>query len=157
MNPLATDVVFELFGVSVTNTMLTGTLVTIVLAIVAVALRLSLSIWPPGAQVAAEHVIEAWQSLADNAGGKRARRFVPLVGSAFVFILFANWIGALPLKHIRTINSDGNSVELIRSDNSDLNLTAAVALMVVVLVELLEMRSLGITNYAKGLVVPNPL
>jgi F0F1-type ATP synthase membrane subunit a len=75
MNPLATDVVFEPFGLPVTNTMLTGTLVTIVLAIVTVVLRLSLSIWPSRAQVAAEYVIELWQSLADNAGGKRAQRF----------------------------------------------------------------------------------
>src|ERR1043165_3559409 len=112
MNPLATDVVFEFFGVPLTNTMLSGTLVTIVLAIVAVALRLSLSIWPSRTQVAAEQAIELWQSLANNAGGKRARRFVPLVGSAFVFILFANWIGALPLKHIRTINPDGHSGEI---------------------------------------------
>src|SRR5690349_21275569 len=157
MNPLATDVLFEPFGVPVTNTMLTGTLVTIVLVIVAVALRLSLSIWPSRGQVAAEQVIELWQSLADNAGGKRARRFVPLVGSAFVFILFANWLGALPLKHVRTINPDGNSVELIRSATSDLNLTVAVAMMVVVLVELLEIRSLGLKGYVKALVVPNPL
>jgi F-type H+-transporting ATPase subunit a len=157
MNPLATDVVFVLFGVSVTNTMFTGTLVTIALALVAVVLRLTLSIWPSRAQVAAEQLIEAWHGLAENAGGKRAHRFVPLVGSAFVFILLANWIGALPLKHIRTINPEGNSVELIRSATSDLNLTAAVALMVVVLVEVLEVRSLGLVQYLKGLVVPNPL
>ena len=157
MNPLATDVVMQLFGVQVTNTMLTGTLVTIVLALVAVVLRLTLSIWPSRAQVAAERLIEAWQDLAENAGGTRAHRFVPLVGSAFVFILLANWIGALPLKHIRTINPEGTSVELIRSATSDLNLTAAVALMVVVLVEMLEIRSLGLVQYVKGLVVPNPL
>ncbi len=157
MNPLATDVVMQLFGVQVTNTMLTGTLVTIVLALVAVVLRLTLSIWPSRAQVAAEGLIQGWQSLAEAAGGRRAHRFVPLVGSAFVFILFANWIGALPLKHIRTINSEGTSVELIRSATSDLNLTAAVALMVVVLVEVLEIRSLGLVQYLKGLVVPNPL
>jgi F-type H+-transporting ATPase subunit a len=157
MNPLATDVVMQLFGVQVTNTMLTGTVVTIVLALVAVVLRLTLSIWPSRAQVAAERLIEAWQDLAENAGGTRAHRFVPLVGSAFLFILFANWIGALPLKHIRTINPEGTSVELIRSATSDLNLTAAVALMVVVLVEVLEIRSLGPVQYLKGLVVPNPL
>jgi hypothetical protein len=68
-----------------------------------------------------------------------------------------DWIGALPLKHIRTINPDGHSVELIRSATSDLNLTAAVALMVVVLVEVLEMRALGMRQYVKGLVIPNPL
>jgi F-type H+-transporting ATPase subunit a len=157
MSPLATDVVFELFNLPVTNTMLTGALVTIALAIVAIVLRLTLSIWPSRAQLAAEQLIEGWQSLAESAGGKRAHRFVPLVGSAFVFILFANWVGALPLKHIRTINPDGQSVELIRSATSDLNLTAAVALMVVVLVELLEVRSLGVVQYLKGLVVPNPM
>jgi F-type H+-transporting ATPase subunit a len=157
MNPLATDVVFDLFGVPVTNTMLTGTLVTIVLAIVASALRLMLNLWPSRAQVVAEQVIEAWHSLAENAGGTRAQRFVPLVGSAFVFILFANWVGALPLKHIRTINPDGHSVELVRSATSDLNLTVAVALMVVILVEFLEMRAVGMRHYLKGLVIPNPL
>jgi F-type H+-transporting ATPase subunit a len=157
MSPLATDVVFELAGVLVTNTMFTGTLVTIALATVAVVLRLTLGIWPSRVQVAAEQFIETWQRLGESAGGKRAHRFVPLVGSAFVFILFANWIGALPLKHIKTVNPDGNSVEMIRSATSDLNLTAAVALMVVILAELLEVRSLGLVQYVKGLVVPNPM
>jgi F0F1-type ATP synthase membrane subunit a len=40
---------------------------------------------------------------------------------------------------------------------SDLNFTAAVALMVVVLVEALEIRTLGVPRYLKGPVIPNPL
>jgi F-type H+-transporting ATPase subunit a len=155
---LGADLVVEAWGgIRVTNTMLSASLVTLVLTLIAVALRLTLSMWPSRVQVVAEMVIEGWQRLAETAGGPRAQRFVPLVGSAFGFILFANWLGALPFKHIRVVNPDGQSVELIRSATSDLNLTAAVALMVVVLVEVLEVRALGLLGYLKGLIIPNPL
>jgi F-type H+-transporting ATPase subunit a len=158
MTNLGTDVVFKAFGgIPVTNTMLTGSLVALVLVAAAAALRLALDVWPSRAQVAAELFIEAWQSLADSAGGVRARRFVPLVGSAFLFILCANWFGALPVRQLRTINPSGDSVELFRSATSDLNFTAAVALMLVGLVEVLEIRAVGLPRYLKGLVIPNPL
>jgi F-type H+-transporting ATPase subunit a len=158
MTRLNTDVVFELLGMlPVTNTMLTTSLVTLVLILIAAMLRLTLNVWPSRVQVAAELLIEAWQRLAESAGGKRAHQFVPLVGTAFVFILFANWFGALPFKHITFTNAEGQSVELLRSATSDLNLTAAVALMVIVLVEVLEVRALGGLHYLKSLVVPNPL
>jgi F-type H+-transporting ATPase subunit a len=154
---LNTDLVFELLGIPVTNTMLTTSLVALVLIVIAAILRLTLSIWPSRAQVAAEMLVEAWQRLAQAAGGTRAYRFVPLVGTAFIFILFANWLGALPFKHITITNPDGQNVELLRSATSDLNLTASVALMVIVLVEVLEVRALGPLRYLKGLVVPNPM
>jgi F-type H+-transporting ATPase subunit a len=158
MTHLGTDVVFELFGtISVTNTMLTGSLVALVITGLAAVLRLALNQWPSRAQVGAELLIETWQNLADSAGGIRARRFVPLVGSAFLFILFSNWFGALPFKHLKTINPDGDSVDVFRAATSDLNLTAAVALMVVVLVEVLEVRTLGVPRYLKSLVIPNPI
>jgi F-type H+-transporting ATPase subunit a len=158
MTNLGTDVVFKAFGgIAVTNTMLTGSLVALMIVAAAAALRLALNVWPSRAQVAAELFIEMWQSLADSAGGARARRFVPLVGSAFLFILFANWFGALPVKQLKTINPAGESVELFRSATSDLNFTAAIALMLVGLVEVLEIRAVGLPRYLKGLVIPNPL
>ena len=155
---LGTDVVFELFGwLAVTNTMLTASWVTGVLILVAVLMRLSLSLWPSRAQSAAELLVETWLKIAETAGGPRARRFVPLVGTAFIFILFANWFGALPLKHIHIVSPAGQPVELFRAPTSDLNLTAAIALMVVLVVEALEMRGLGPLRYVKSLVVPNPM
>jgi F-type H+-transporting ATPase subunit a len=158
MTRLGTDVVLDAFGrIAVTNTMLTGSLVALILIAAASGLRLALHLWPSRAQVAAELFVETWQGLADSAGGVRARRFVPLVGSAFLFILCANWLGALPVNQLRTINPAGESVGVLRSATSDLNFTAAVALMVVVLVEALEIRTLGIPRYLKGLVIPNPL
>jgi F-type H+-transporting ATPase subunit a len=158
MTDLGADVVFHAVGgIAVTNSMLTGSLVALVMLAAAAALRLSFNLWPSRPQVAAELFIEMWQRLADSAGGIRARRFVPLVGSAFLFILFHNWFGALPIIYLKTLNPAGESVDIFRSSTSDLNFTAALALMIVVLVEILEIRTLGLLRYLKGLVIPNPL
>jgi F-type H+-transporting ATPase subunit a len=124
---------------------------------VAAVLRLTLSVQPSRAQVAAELFIEAWRNMADVSGGVRARRFVPLVGSAFLFILLANWFGALPLKDLQIVNPAGERVDLFRSATSDLNFTAALAVMLVLLVEIVEVRAVGFPRYLKSLVVPNPL
>jgi F-type H+-transporting ATPase subunit a len=155
---LGTDIVFVAFGtIAVTNAMLTGSLVALMLVAVAAVFRLTLKMRPSRAQVAAELFIETWQRLADSTGGEHARRFVPLVGSAFLFILVANLFGALPFRDLKTVNHAGESVDLFRAATSDLNFTAAIALMVVVLVEILELRSLGFRRYVKSLVFPNPL
>jgi F-type H+-transporting ATPase subunit a len=155
---LSSEMVFELFGwLPVTNTMLTASGATLVLILAAALIRLSLSLWPSRAQSAAELLVETWLRIAETAGGPRARRFVPLVGTAFIFILFANWFGALPLKHVHVVSPSGQFVELFRAPTSDLNLTAAIAVMVVLVVEALEMRGLGPLGYMKALVVPNPM
>ena len=155
---LQTDVVLALFGVvPLTNTMLTASTVTAVLIGVAALLRCKLGHLPSGIQNIGELFVETWLAIAERTGGRRARRFVPLVGTAFVFILAANVLGTLPLKHLRVINPDGQAVELFRAATSDLNLTVAMALIVVVAVEVLEIYTLGLRRYLKSLVIPNPM
>jgi F-type H+-transporting ATPase subunit a len=46
---------------------------------------------------------------------------------------------------------------LFRSANSDLNLTAAMAILMIVLAEFFELRAMGGLPYIKGLFVPNPM
>jgi F-type H+-transporting ATPase subunit a len=46
---------------------------------------------------------------------------------------------------------------MFRAATSDLNLTAAVALIVVLVVEALEIRAIGPLRYTKSLVIPNPM
>jgi F-type H+-transporting ATPase subunit a len=155
---LQTDVVFTLLGaLPVTSTMLTAWCVTALLIGAAAVLRLSLKARPSGLQNAAELFVETWLAIADRTGGRRARRFVPLVGTAFVFILCANVLGALPLKHLKLVNADGQTIDLFRAATSDLNLTAAMGLIVVLLVEALEVSALGLRGYLRSLVMPNPL
>jgi F-type H+-transporting ATPase subunit a len=137
--------------------MLTAWCVTAVLIGAAALLRLRLRTRPSGVQHLAELFVETWLALAERTGGRAARRFVPLVGTAFVFILAANVFGTLPLKHLTVIDGDGHLVEVVRAPTSDLNLTAAMALIIALVVEVLEVGTLGVRRYLTSLVIPNPL
>src|ERR1700687_291513 len=88
---------------------------------------------------------------------RRGRRFMPLVATAFLFILFSNWFGTLPIGYIFIRNPEGIEVPIFRSANSDLNVTAAMAILMIVLAEFYELRSLGLFGYLKGLLIPNPM
>jgi F-type H+-transporting ATPase subunit a len=45
----------------------------------------------------------------------------------------------------------------LRSPNSDLNVTAAMAILMIFLAEFFEFRSFGLGGYLKGLLIPNPM
>ncbi|MFN0072042.1 MAG: F0F1 ATP synthase subunit A [Chloroflexota bacterium] len=145
--PEATKI-FSLAGIPVTNTVLSAWLVMAVLLLVAWAVTRNLKAVPSGAQNVVEAIIEAWIGVIEQVAGKRGRMFVPLVVTAFLFILGNNWIGLLPIF--------GN-VTWFRSANSDLNLTAAMAIVVFISVQVWGIKSMGVGGYLKEFVVPNPL
>src|SRR5205814_2837574 len=72
-------------------------------------------------------------------------------------ILFSNWFGTLPIGYFLVRNAEGQQVPLFRSADSDLNITAAMAIMMIALAEFFELRSLGLFGYLTGLFLPNPL
>lgn len=155
------DLLFYLFGVPwlpVTNTLLTAWIVMIILVLFAFFSTRNMRQMPSGVQNLWEMIVEVWVGLAENTmGPRRGRRFMPLIATAFLFILFSNWFGTLPIAYFTVTNVEGEHVELLRSANSDLNITAAMAVTMIVLAEFFELRSLGLFGYIKGLVLPNPL
>lgn len=152
------DVLFNLFGaLPVTNTILTAWIVMAVLVLCAGLSTRQMKMVPSGFQNLWEMIIEIWLGVLHQTMGARGRRFLPLVCTAFLFILFSNWFGILPIVQFAVTDVEGNRVPLIRSANSDLNLTAAMAVLVIVLAEFWEFRSLGPLGYLKGLFLPNVL
>jgi F-type H+-transporting ATPase subunit a len=103
-------------------------------------------------------ILEMWSGVAENTmGPRRGRRFLPLIATAFLFIVFSNWIGTLPISYFTVVNEEHHTVPLFRSANSDLNITAAMAILMIALAEFFELRSLGGLGYLKGLFIPNPM
>jgi F-type H+-transporting ATPase subunit a len=155
------EVVFFLFGnpaLAITNTIFTAWVVIIILVLFAYFSNRNMQLLPSGMQNLWEMIIEWWVGVTEQTmGARRGRRFLPLVTTAFLFILFSNWFGVLPISYLTVVNPEGERVALLRSSNSDLNVTAAMAIIMIGLAELFELRSLGIFGYIKGLVVPNPL
>src|SRR5919198_1174936 len=91
---------------------------------------------PSGVQNFWELIVELWVGVTEQTmGPRRGRRFMPLVATAFLFILFSNWFGTLPIGYLSITNAEGEPVPLFRSSDSDLNVTAAMAIMMILIAE----------------------
>ena len=81
----------------ITNTMVATWIAILVLVAISFFATRRLSDIPRGLQNVVEIVIEGFLALSESvAGPERARRFLPLVMTIFIFIVAANWIGILP-------------------------------------------------------------
>jgi len=76
-------------------------------------------------------------------------KVLSLVLTIFLFILTANWMEFIPgVGSIKFFNGE-HSVPLLRSVNTDLNVTIALAMVSVIVIEILGFVFLGIKNYGK--------
>ncbi|MEK7452293.1 MAG: FoF1 ATP synthase subunit a [Patescibacteria group bacterium] len=101
----------------------------------------------------AEGIIEFMLSEIQKVTGSasRARQFLPIVGTIFLFILFSNWIGLFPGTGSIGIWETHNGVKVLipflRSAASDLNFTLAIALFAVLASHVIGLRAVGGVNH----------
>ena len=93
--PITAGPVF--LGFSITNTMLTTWITIVLLVVVSILATHRMNDVPVGLQNFMEAIVEFFLDLCEKvAGPERARRFLPLVLTIFLFIVAANWMGVLP-------------------------------------------------------------
>lgn len=139
--PIQPEVIFTIADrIPVTNTLITSWIVIVVLVTFSLFSTRSMQIVPKGIQNLAEAVVEVLLALGEQVAGARARSFLPLVATLFLYILFSNWIGILP---------GFGSIPVLRSSNSDLSITAAMALTVFVWVQVVGLRADPKTYFVK--------
>lgn len=139
--PLLPEKIFELGGLPVTNTLLTSWIAALVLILFSVVAARNMRLAPSGLQNVAEAIVELLLGLSEQVAGARARAFLPLVATLFLFILFSNWIGILP--GVGTLQINHHAV--LRSANSDLSITAAMAVIVFFWVQISGLRTGGLS------------
>jgi F-type H+-transporting ATPase subunit a len=150
--------IFSIFGIPVTNTIFTAWVVIAILVLFAYFSTRNMKLIPSGAQNVWELIIELWVGVSEQTmGRRRGRRFMPLVATAFLFILFSNWFGTLPISYLVINTTTGQEVPIFRSADSDLNVTASMAVMMIAIAEFFELKTLGLLGYIKGLLIPNPM
>ncbi len=142
--PILPQVIFTAGPLVITNTLLTSWIAVALLMLLAVLATRKMQLVPSGFQNFAEAIVELLLTLGEQAAGPQARKFIPLVGSLFLYIWFANWLGILP---------GVGTIPLFRSPNSDLSMTFAMALIVFVWVQVTGLQS-GPKEYFKKFVWP---
>jgi len=95
---LPSETIFHIGGWAVRNTVVTSWLVTIFLAAASyVSTRKSQLVPARFLQNFVEAVIEWMYGVVEDAAGEaNARRFFPIVGTIFLYVICSNWFGLLP-------------------------------------------------------------
>ena len=86
----------------------------------------NLSIFPSKLQLIFEKILGYFKDIADGMIGKDGKKHFPLIMSLFLFIVTANLMGQLPLRMIELQHGE------IASPTNDINLTAGLAIIVLV-------------------------
>src|SRR5262245_32190864 len=102
---------------------------------------------PRGLQLFFETVTGAIERQVEDTMGVRTAPFViPLATTLFLFILIANWLAIIPT---------GHHPEYVPPPASDVNLTYALALLVIVWMHVAGVRRRGFRGYYHHLVTPH--
>jgi F-type H+-transporting ATPase subunit a len=128
------------YGLDLDTIWSTGAAMVIVIAM-GLYLRAKATSGVPGKlQLAWEMGVEAVQQQVRGTIGPRGAAVVPLAVALFVFILVANWFSVLGI---------GSEIEWLGPPTSDINVTLALAFIVIVPVHIASIRSRGLLGYVK--------
>ena len=96
-----------------------------------------------------EVIVKFVRDQIESMMGRKADRFIPLVGSLFIFILVANWTALLPIPFF----VDG-AVEWYIPPTASISTTAALSLIVMCSVFTFGMEKFGVIRYFKRFFEP---
>jgi len=142
--------VWHIFGVTLNGDTISATLVAGgIILLLGVLLRRSFNAQNPGKlQIFFETTVQQVEDQVDSTMGIQVAPFVvPLALGLFLFILIANWLALIP--------SPGDPEYLI-PPASDVNLTYALALFVIVTMHVTGVRKRGFKGYYHHLLTPSP-
>lgn len=87
---------------------------------------------PSGFQNFLEWIVESVEKLILGILGMDGIKYVPFLGTLFIYILSMNWFGMIPL---------------MKSPSSSLSITGAFAIVVFVFVQFLNIRNMGVLGF----------
>lgn len=158
---LAPEVITHIGNFPVTNTLLVAWITMAILIVISFFVTRKVSMIPGRIQNLFEMIIDTgWTTTADLAHSK-SKVFFPIVMTFFIFIFAANILGLFP--GFGTIgiweNHDGHQVfvPILRSMNSDLNMTLSLAIVSAVATHYFAVKYLGWKDYLGKWVSLNPI
>lgn len=152
---IAAEPIAYIGGFPITNSMLVGWVMSIVLIAFGLWAARSAQLVPRGIHNAFEAVIELILKLIDSVIKNRehARRIFPLIATIFLFVLAVNWAGLLPgmggaVGVLEEHEGKQVIISFIRATSADLNFTLALAIISVATAQVVGIASIGFFKYA---------
>lgn len=149
---LAAEKIGSFLGVPITNTLLMSWVVLTILVLIALTLGVRVRMVPGRVQTLFEWVLSSvHEYVAETLESKDlARRFFPLLMTIFLFIFTANLIEFTPgIGSIGFFHANGEFTPLLRSVNTDLNVTLTLALISFFVIEITGVAVMGAWNYSQ--------
>jgi len=153
---ISAEPLFSLFGIPITNSILTSWIITLVILIPIIIA--SFSFRHKGSlskgQLFLEILVEGLYNLVESiAGSSKAKVFFPLVATFFIYIVPANWSGLLPgagsIGFTGNLHGEEVFIPFLRGPTADINTTLALALISMVMVQVYGFRYQGLAYLKK--------
>ena len=148
---ISNHVTRKVFGLSLELDVVWSTLIAgvIVIGLGLLTARRATSGVPGRLQLFFETTVDQVNQLVESTVGPAGVRIVPLALALFLFILTANWLEVIP-------SSPRGGTEYLPSPTANVNLTYAMALIVIVIVHAASIRTRGLRGYVKHYFQPFP-
>ena len=117
---LTGEPLFSIGPVSYTNAHLTMLIVVVFISTVAFFATRRMQDRPAGLQNLVEMLVDGLGAFVEGIGGPTARRYLPLFGTLFLFIVLSNWLSIVPFV---------GQVTWLHSPTADYHITFAMALV----------------------------
>lgn len=143
--PVRPETLFTIGSFEVTNAIVLGIVLTLIIAIISILVRLTVTIRPTKFQNFIEMVVDGIVYLLEQITGnrKQAEKLLPLMGTIFVFFMLANLVTLIPGVSSFTYNG----VPLFRGPTNDFNMTFSVALGIVLLSQIMSIKTFGVFGH----------
>lgn len=135
------EVVFNIGSLMITNAMLMGVVLTILLLFIALAAKKARVEKAGKFQAIMEMVVSSFVGLLESITGNRksAEKLLPLIGALFVFLGIGNIIALIP--GVTSVTYNG--VQLFRTPTNDFNMTFSIALAMVIFTQIASLKAFG--------------
>jgi len=161
MNALDIKTIFTLTfmncSIPITETVIVSWMVMVILIAVSLVLTRKMKVIPKGSQAILEAAIEFLNKFAKEQFGAFSKYLGPYMGSLFLFLLLANIIGVISPLELKIFSREFIPPFEIRPPTRDINVTAALALISILLVLVCGFAARGIKGWFKRLLYPLPI
>lgn len=132
--------IFHIGGFSYTNAHFTMLIVITILSSLAFAATRNMKLHPTGLQNFMELLVQGLADFVVDIGGQKALRYLPLLGTLFLFIVFSNWLSVVPFV---------GQVTWLHSPTADYHITFAMAFVTWVAYQAEGIRHLKLSYFKR--------